>query len=194
MTVALTSDRYQILNAQAAESQATLRAVVAGGTPPFAYQWFVLDPTGERSEALLGEPNSPTTSFAAGEVNGPYQIFCTVTDALKRDDTGDLVILVGTSVGLALITERLGVVAGGGELGQTIVHLNPQGGVAPYEATWTVTGPDGKVDNSRLKIDDPLAPRFVSNAKVGTYVLTAMLVDAAGSESVESIIVVVGRH
>ncbi|MCP4248244.1 MAG: hypothetical protein GY778_14455 [bacterium] len=194
LTVALTSDRYQILSAQAAESPATLRAVVPGGTPPFTYQWFALDPTGQRSEALLGETNTPTTSFAAGGVDGPYQIFCTVTDALAHDDTGDLVILVGTSVGLALTTERLGVVAGGGELGQTIVHLNPQGGVAPYEATWTVTGPDGKVDNSRLEIDDPLAPRFVSNNKVGTYVLTALVLDAAGSESAESIIVVVGQY
>ena len=59
--------------------------------------------------------------------------------------------------------------------------------------SWVVTGPDGRVDNSLLDVSDPTAPVFVSGSQVGTYVLTATIVDAVGARYVESVVVVVGQ-
>ncbi len=194
LAAALITDRYQLYGADGPEGQATLRAVPLGGEPPYIYQWYVLDPTGENADFLLDAPDSESPRFTAGALDGPFDVFCTVTDSRGCSYTDKIVLTVGTPVGLDLTTERFAVVAGGGEHGQTTLHLAPQGGPPPYQVSWVVTGPDGKVDNDRLEISDPLAPRFTSSTRVGTYVVTAMIVDATRASSVESIIVVVGQH
>ncbi|MCK4657901.1 MAG: hypothetical protein KAV82_00120 [Phycisphaerae bacterium] len=194
LVTVLTTDRYQMPGSGAAVEPVTIHVVVMGGRLPYTYQWSATDPAGQPADELLDTSDSAVVHFSAGPIDGPYEITCTVTDAARESATCCLVVLVGTSLGLDLSTERLGVVAGGGEFGQTTVQLNPQGGVAPYDVTWTVIGPDGNVDNTLLDLADPLAPVFVSGSQVGIYVLTATVVDAEGAESVESIIVVVGQH
>ncbi len=194
LVAALVTDRYQVYGADGPEGQATLRAIPLGGEPPFTFQWHVLDPAAENADFLLDAPESDSPRFTAGELEGPFDAFCTVIDARGCSFTDKLVLTVGTPVGLDLTTERYAVAAGGGEHGGTTLHLTPFGGPAPYKVSWMVTGPDGNLDNERLDVSDPLAPRFTSSTDVGTYVVTGAIVDAAGASSIESIIVIVGQH
>ena len=194
LAAALITDRFQLYGADGPEGQATLRAVPLGGEPPYTYQWYVLDPAGENADFLLDAPNSQSPRLTAGQMDGPFDVFCTVTDNRGCSYTDKIVLTVGTPVGLDLTTERFAVAAGGGEHGQTTLHLAPQGGPPPYQVSWMVTGPDGKVDNDRLEVTDPFAPRFTSGTRVGTYVVTATIMDATRASSVESIIVIVGQH
>ena len=114
----LTTDRYEIPGPDTAEEPATLHAVVIGGRQPYTYQWSVTDPAGEPADELLDTTDSAVVHLSAGAIDGPYEVTCTVTDAASESATGSLVVFVGTSLGLDITTERLGVVAGGGESGQ----------------------------------------------------------------------------
>ena len=58
--------------------------------------------------------DTPSVRFTAAGGDGPHDIQCTVTDGRGCSNTGSLVLLVGTAIGLDLSTERMGVVAGGG--------------------------------------------------------------------------------
>ncbi|MFQ5806120.1 MAG: hypothetical protein ACE5I3_06700 [Phycisphaerae bacterium] len=164
-----------------------------GGQPPFTYRWSAHNPAGEPVNELLDSTADSAVRFTAGEVDGPYDVHCTVSDARGREYTASLVLQVGGAIGLEITTERLGVIAGGGAFGQTTVHLNPRFGTPPFDARWVCSGPDGNVDNDRLDTTDPLAPRFTSGDQVGRYVLTATVVDANDETAVESVVVVVGQ-
>ncbi len=170
-----------------------MHIVPLGGLPPYGYHWSVYSPAGEQANNLLDSTDGSAARFTAGEIDGPYDVRCAVTDARGRQYTASLVLHVGGAIGLDVATERLGVLAGGGALGQVTIRLDPQAGTAPFEVSWVCTGPDGKIDNDRLDTTDPLRPRFTSADEVGTYVLTATIEDANGVVSVESVIVVVGE-
>lgn len=174
-------------------SEATLRAVPFDGAPPYTYSWTVTDPTGERADQFLGITNSISAIFRASGASGPYRVSCTMSDSCGRETNADIVIKVGGELGLDITTERFGIMSGGGPLGQTEIRLNPRSGVLPLEVTWTVTGPGGGLENDRLDTSNPLIPIFTSADVVGTYVLTASVIDAVGAKSVESAIVVVGQ-
>lgn len=194
IAAALTTDRYQLFGADGPEGQAVLRAMPLSGRAPYTYQWYVVDPAGDRADDLLDVTDTAEPRFTAGTLNGPYDIFCTVTDASGCSFTDKIVLTVGTSVALDLTTERFGVMAGGGEFGTTTLRVNLQSGVAPHTVDWDVVGPDGLLDNARLDLTDPFNPRFISGDEVGTYVVTATVTDATRATSVESAIVLVGQH
>ncbi|MBN1343767.1 MAG: hypothetical protein JXQ73_13875 [Phycisphaerae bacterium] len=189
----IATDRYQLYRGQGAASQASMRVVHLGGTAPYTYQWSVTDPAGNAAGGLLDSQDTSSVRFTAGEVDGPYHVRCTVADATGLLDTASIVLQVGGTVGLDITTERLGVIAGGGALGRTTIRLQPQSGRPPFDVTWICTGPDGKIDNDRLDLTDPLAPVFTSGNQVGNFICTATVVDANGTTSVESVIVIVGQ-
>ena len=193
-TAVLTTDRHQLPNADTSSVQATLRAVVLAGIPPYQFEWSVRDPAGEPADHLLDDAAVQTPHFSAGPLNGPYVITCVVTDERGCAHMSDLVVTVGASSALGLTAERYGVAVGGGPLGTTTVFLDVPNGPEPHDVTWSVLSPDGNRDRDRLIIDDPFAPRFVSGDEVGAYVLTATVVDAAGAETFTSIVVIVGQE
>ena len=193
LTLVLTAERYQLSGQTAATAGTSLRAVAGGGWAPYDFRWSVTDPAGEPADELLYSLEATEVRFTPATSNGPYAVRCTVRDNLCVQETASLIIQVGSAVGLDVTTERVGVVAGGGPQGQATLHLTPESGTPPFEITWTVTGPDGQTDNARLDTSNPLAPIFTSGERVGTYILTATIVDADGTRSTESVIVVVGQ-
>jgi hypothetical protein len=189
----IATDRYQLFPTPGIAAQASLCAVPLGGQPPYTFRWWVDDPTGASADDLLDCTAGPAVRFQAGRWDGPYHVHCTVTDARGGEYTASVVPRVGRSLGLDVATERHGVLAGGGPHGETTIHLSLHSGVPPFDATWTCTGPDGKIDDDRLDTEDPLAPRFTSGNRVGTYVLTGTIVDADDDSFVQSMIIVVGQ-
>ena len=193
-TAIITADRYQLYKADGSQSKALLQAFVLDGKAPFTYLWTVKDPSGELAGELFSINDSSRVELTAGDRDGPYVAYCTVTDQRGCEATSEVVVNVGNSVGLDLTADRYGVVAGGGTLGKTVINLNLSGGAEPYDVSWLTVGPDGNIDDDRLTTDDPFAPVFESSEDVGTYILTATVVDASGVETVASIIVVVGQQ
>ncbi|MCH9002307.1 MAG: hypothetical protein IIC02_07010, partial [Planctomycetes bacterium] len=169
------TDRYQL--SQSLPS-ASLRVVPVQGRAPFTFRWSVENPAGEQADDRLDSVDGSVARFTAGALTGPYSVYCVVTDSCGREHTAGLVLQVGGDVGLGITTPRLGVLAGGGLLGQVTVRLNPRSGQPPFSARWVCLGPDGRIDNERLDSTEILSPRFTSDDRVGTYVLTAMVVNA----------------
>ncbi len=189
----IATDRHQLFPTPATAAQASMRVAPLGGQPPYTFRWWVHDPTGASADDLLDSTAAPAVRFQAGRQDGPYHVHCTVTDARGGEYTASVIPRVGRSLGLDVATERHGVLAGGGPGGQTTIHLSLQSGIPPFDARWTCTGPDGKIDGDRLDTEDPLAPRFTSGNRIGTYVVTATIVDANGDSFVQSMVVVVGQ-
>ena len=189
----ISTDQYVLHRASAAANPAHLRASVVGGRRPFTYVWSVADPSGEGATELLTNDQGASIAFTPGELDGPYEISCTLTDVCGRTDDARILLTVGSDIGLAITTERFGVVAGGGTSGQTTIRINPSSGQPPFDIEWTCTGPDGRIDSQRLDTTDPLAPIFTSSDLIGVYTLTASITDTWGATSVESAMVVVGQ-
>ena len=189
----ITTDRYQLARPGNPGAIATLRAVPLQENSGLAYRWSAYDPAGVSADRLLDTIEGPATRLSAGDLDGPYAVYCLISDPCGRQYTVSVVLQVGGAVGLDVTTERLGVIAGGGPLGQATIHLNPRSGTPPFNISWTCTGPDGRIDNDRLNVSNPLAPVFTSSTQTGTYILTADVVDSHGAASVESVIVIVGQ-
>ncbi len=189
----IATDRYQLFRTNGNAQYATLHAVILEGRAPLSYVWTVIDPQGNAADDLLNSHTAAVVRFSAGQMDGPYQIYCEVTAANGYQHIAGLVLQVGGDLGLDITTERIGVPAGGGATGQATIHLNPQSGVPPYEVEWVCVGPDGNIDNERLDTTDPLAPVFTSSEQIGSYILTATIVDANGASIIHSVIVVVGQ-
>ncbi len=193
LSAVITTDHYQLSALPGTAQDARLRAIPLGGRPPYSFCWTATDPANGPADDLLDSPDAAEVRFTAGPANGPYEIRCSVTDSGGEAYAARVILQVGTAVGLDVTTDRVGVVAGGGPRGRAAIHLTPDAGTPPFEVTWIVTGPDGQLDNNRLDTTDPLAPIFTSSERVGTYVLTATIVDANGTSSVESVVVLVGQ-
>ena len=191
--VVVTADRYQLSSNPGTIDTAVLRAVPTGGLAPYTYAWSVYDPHSQVTNFMLDALTGQAARFRAAGTDGPYEVRCKVRDSAGTEIEARTILRVGTSVGLDITTERLGVVAGGGEKGQVTLHLVPQSGTPPYSVRWLVTGPDGQTDNDRLDVNNPFAPIFTSGNTVGTYTLTATITDANGSRTFKSTIVMVGQ-
>jgi len=192
LVAVITTDSCQLLQTPGGQPEAVLHVVTFGGRPPYRFRWSINDPAGGLADDLLDRVDKATVRFSAGQITGPYDIYCTVTDAWGRQHTASLVLRVGPAVGLSLTHRRIGVLAGGGPLGQATIPLDPSFVPSPVAVSWTCTAPDGKPDSDRLDTTNPLAARFTSSDRTGTYVLTATITDANGVDWVESITVVVG--
>ncbi len=193
-SIAITVERFQLAEPPSPAATTSLHAVPMRGRAPFTYQWSVTDANGTQIDALLDALSGPDVSLTAGDALGPYEVTCRARDAAGADAVARVVIQVGATGGLDISTDRYGVLAGGGPGGQTTIRLTlPTAAVEPVDVSWTVTAPDGNVDNERLTIADPQAPVFTSTDRVGSYVLTATVVDDLGSQFTESAIVVVGE-
>lgn len=193
LSASLRADRYQLYRSPSWANQTVLRVLPIGGTAPYSYEWAVLGPAGRGLSDCLDSINQNIAQFTANNSDGPYEIRCVVQDARGGRYVARTVLQVGGEIGLDITTERVGVVAGGGPHGQTSLRLNPKFGVPPFRVTWVCTGPDGKIDNDRLDVSDPMVPRFTSSDQVGRYVLTATIIDSQGQTATESFIIVVGQ-
>lgn len=121
----ITADRYQLFRTVGTDTQSSLRIIPTAGHGPYRYRWAVTDPADQPADELLSASDGASTRFSPGDLDGIYQVRCTVTDQCEKTFTAGVALRVGGDVGLDITTERLGVVAGGGPLGQTNIHLNP---------------------------------------------------------------------
>jgi len=192
LSASLRADRYTLFRTPSWANQTALRVLPIGGQAPYTYHWTVVGPNGRvNNECIVANQN--VANFTATGGDGTYEIRCVVQDARNMRYTATTVIQVGGDIGLEIIPQRVGVRAGGGPHGQTTLQLNPQFGVPPFRVSWVCTGPDGKPDNNRLNVSNPMVPRFTSSDQVGRYILTATIIDAQGSTATQSFIVVVGQ-
>lgn len=193
LTASMRAERYELYRAPSWANQTTLRVLPIGGTAPYSYEWMVVEPTGRVEGDCLDPIEQGAARFTANGGDGPYSVQCAVTDALGERYVASTVLQVGGDIGLDITTERLGVMAGGGSFGRTAIRLNPEFGIPPFRVSWTCTGPDGRPDNDRLDVTDPMMPWFTSSDLVGRYVLTATIVDSRGQTATESFIILVGQ-
>lgn len=193
LSASLTAERYQFFAADGPAGVSPVRAVPVGGTPPYTFAWSVIGPDGRPDNSRLDTLDLSVVRFTVGSLFGPYRLNCLITDSVGEQYTASAILQHGEHLGLDLTTERFGVIAGGGPNGRVTLHLNPSFGTAPFNVEWVCTGPDGRVDNERLDVTDPMSPRFTSSDQVGTYVLTASITDTRDETATQSIVVVVGQ-
>ena len=190
-TAFLTAERYQLFDGLTLPVQASLRLIPTLGAAPFTYDWSVTNPSGASADNLLDSLEGSTARLSPSATPGPYEILGTVTDATGIQSTSRIVLHVGPASGLATTSPRVGVVAGGGSEGQATIRLDPKSGTPPYQVTWTAIGPDGRVDDDRIDATSALSPRFTAAEELGTYILTADIVDAGGDKFTETVTAVV---
>ena len=80
----ITTDRYQLAGAGQPGDAATLRAIPLQENPGLTYQWSAYDPAGASADHLFDTTEGPAARFVAGNVDGPYEGYCLISDACER--------------------------------------------------------------------------------------------------------------
>ena len=189
LSLELITNRYQLPAYGGPDGSCQLQAVTVGGTAPFTYDWSVTAADGTMDNSMLDDPHRADPTFTSGLMSGIHRIKCVVRDSLGQTAEGTLLLTIGQPVTLDVRCDHTDVLAGGG---QAKLEADARGGIPPYRYQWTVTNPQGDVENERLDDTEIANPTFTSSLTTGTYNFTCMVTDSAGYVAVLSTNLVVG--
>lgn len=140
--------------------QVTLSAAVAGGAPPYSFRWT---PVGSLSSSTVANP------IASPLQTTTYQV--TVTDNVGTQESDDVVVQIVPRLSVSL-GDRVPVAA---NLPFTIT-ANVNGGIEPYEFSWSPLAPADHVEGSSLTTVAESARR-----------VTVVVTDSTGARATDSV-------
>jgi hypothetical protein len=132
----------------------TFRSTVAGGTPPYFYQWYL-------NGARVSGATNPSCTFLFSTSTGSYRVYLNVSDSASVDPfaiSNIISVTVNPQLSVSISPPSATITLGQSVLFSAIVS----GGTAPYSYKWDVNGVWLPVETNPTFSFTPTQPGYYS--------------------------------